>query len=163
MTRLNVLHNGLGDRVSVLCGDLRQHRELFKAGSYDLVVSNPPYFAASSGKEAKTEEIAAARGEKECTLKDVIEAASYLLRWGGSFTVVYRPERLSELICAMSSAGIEPKRLRMVQHTADSAPNMVLLEGRRGGRTGLKVEPPLIMVTSEGFDTDEIKRIYHRK
>ena len=76
---------------------------------------------------------------------------------------MYRPERLSELFCTMTAAGIEPKRLRMVQYKAYSAPNMVLVEGRRGGRPGLKIEPPLIMAYLNGTDSKEIKRIYHRK
>jgi len=163
LTRDNAALNGLDGRVNVLSGDLRRHRELLKAGTYDLVVTNPPYFAGGSGKTAKEETIALARGECECTLADIVEAAVYLARWGGSFAIVYRPERLSELFCAMTAAGIEPKRLRMVQYKVQSAPNMVLVEGRRGGRPGLIVEPPLIMANADGSDTDEIKKIYHRR
>lgn len=163
LTRRNVALNGLDGRVTVTCGDLRRHRELFQAGAYDLVVTNPPYFPGGSGKSAKSEAIALARDERECTLADIVEAAAYLTRWGGSFALVYRPERLSELFCTMTAAGIEPKRLRMVQYKAYSAPNMVLVEGRRGGRPGLKIEPPLIMAYLNGTDSKEIKRIYHRK
>lgn len=163
LTRDNAALNGLDGRVNVICGDLRRHRELLQAGAYDLVITNPPYFAGGSGKSAKEQAIALARGERECTLADIVEAAAYLTRWGGSFALVYRPERLSELFCTMTAAGIEPKRLRMVQYKAYSAPNMVLVEGRRGGRPGLKIEPPLIMAYLSGSDSEEIKRIYHRK
>jgi tRNA1Val (adenine37-N6)-methyltransferase len=160
LTRRNVSLNGLEEKVKVICGDVRRHREFFEAGAYDLVVTNPPYFAGGSGKTAKEEAKALARDERECTLSDIVEAAAYLIRWGGSFAIVYRPERLSELFCAMTAAGIEPKRLRMVQYKVYSAPNMVLVEGRRGGRPGLKIEPPLIMTHLDGTDTEEIKRIY---
>jgi len=163
LTRKNAAVNGLDGRINALSGDLRRHRELFKAGDYDLVITNPPYFAGDSGKDARDESIAFARGERECTLTDIVEAASYLIRWGGSFALVYRPERLSELFCAMTAAGIEPKRLRMVQYKSQSAPNMVLVEGRRGGRRGLQIEPPLIMANPDGSDTDEIKKIYRRE
>lgn len=162
LTRRNVSLNGLDSKINVICGDIRRHRELFQAGAYDLVVTNPPYFADGSGKTVSAEAMALARGERECTLSDIVEAAAYLMRWGGSFAIVYRPERLSELFCTMTAAGIEPKRLRMVQYKAHSAPNMVLVEGRRGGRTGLKIEPPLIMTHLDGSDTEEIKRIYRR-
>ncbi|HHU05467.1 MAG TPA: tRNA1(Val) (adenine(37)-N6)-methyltransferase [Clostridiales bacterium] len=162
LTRRNVSLNGLEEKVKVICGDVRRHREFFEAGAYDLVVTNPPYFAGGSGKTAKEEAKALARDERECTLSDIVEAAAYLIRWGGSFAIVYRPERLSELFCAMTAAGIEPKRLRMVQYKVYSAPNMVLVEGRRGGRPGLKIEPPLIMTHLDGTDTEEIKRIYRR-
>jgi len=162
LTRRNASLNGLDEKIKVICGDIRNHRELLKAGAYDLVVSNPPYFAGGSGKTAKTEARALARDERGCTLSDLVEAAAYLTRWGGSFAVVHRPERLSELLCTMSAAGIEPKRLRMVQYKARSAPNLVLVEGRRGGRPGLKIEPPLILTEDDGSDTEEIKRIYRR-
>lgn len=162
LTRRNVSLNCLEEKVKVICGDVRRHREFFEAGAYDLVVTNPPYFAGGSGKTAKEEAKALARDERECTLSDIVEAAAYLIRWGGSFAIVYRPERLSELFCAMTAAGIEPKRLRMVQYKVYSAPNMVLVEGRRGGRPGLKIEPPLIMTHLDGTDTEEIKRIYRR-
>lgn len=162
LTRRNVSLNCLEEKVKVICGDIRRHREFFEAGAYDLVVTNPPYFAGGSGKTAKEEAKALARDERECTLSDIVEAAAYLIRWGGSFAIVYRPERLSELFCAMTAAGIEPKRLRMVQYKVYSAPNMVLVEGRRGGRPGLKIEPPLIMTHLDGTDTEEIKRIYRR-
>ncbi len=163
LTRENAALNGLSDRINVICGDIRRHREHFEAGAYDLVVTNPPYFAEASGKSAKTLPIATARDERQCSLSDIVEAAAYLTRWGGRFAIVYRPERLSELFCAMTAAGLEPKRLRMVQYKAASAPNLVLVEGRRGGRPGLTIEPPLIMAEPDGTDTAEIKKIYRRR
>ena len=163
ITQINVDLNGLSDRINVKCSDIRDHRELFAAGSYDLVVTNPPYFAQASGKSAKTLPIATARDERECALSDIVEAAAYLTRWGGRFAIVYRPERLNELFCAMTALGLEPKRLRMVQYMAGTAPSLVLVEGRRGGKPGLKIEPPLIMALDDGSDSAEIKKIYHRK
>jgi tRNA1Val (adenine37-N6)-methyltransferase len=160
---VNVKENGLVDRVRVICGDLRRCREFFEAGAYDLVISNPPYFTEGGGKSAGTEAIATARDERSCTLFDLCAVASYLTRPGGRFAVVFRPERLSELLCTMSAAGIEPKRLRLVQYKAYSAPNMVLVEGHRGGRIGLSVDPTLIMANSDGSDTEEIRKIFHMK
>lgn len=142
--RQSVEKNGLSDRVAVIHGDLREHRRLFDAGSYDLVVSNPPYFPKNSGRTAPDPRRAAARDERSCTLADLCAAAAYLLRWGGLFTLVHRPERLSEVFCGMAGCGIEPKRLRPVCHRADSAPSLVLIEGKRGAKPGLKFEPPLL-------------------
>ncbi|MEL7604177.1 MAG: methyltransferase, partial [Bacillota bacterium] len=105
---------------------------------------------------------ATAREEKSCTLKDLCLAARWALRWGGSFALVHRPERLSEAFCAMTQAGIEPKRLRLVSHSALKAPSLVLIEGRRGGRSGLKIEAPLVLTDVTGGDSDELQRIYKR-
>ena len=159
--RENLALNGLSDRAEIRCGDLRERGDLPEAGSFDLVVSNPPYFASGSGYTAPEEHRAAARDERFCTLHDVCRAAAYLCRWGGSFAVVHRPERLSELLCAMTGCGLEPKRLRLVSPRADRAPSLVLVEGRRGGKPGLTIEPPLVLQDETGADSAEIQRIYH--
>ena len=162
LARANMERNGFSDCSEIVCGDIRRHRELFKSGAFDLVVSNPPYFPVRSGRLSPDKERAAARGETDCTLEDICAAAAFLCRTGGRVCFVHKPERLSELFCAMSARGIEPKRLRLVCHTQNSAPNLVLVEGRRGGNPGLKIEPPLILRNPDGTETDEILKIYHR-
>lgn len=159
----NVEMNGQGERVRIVLGDIRCHRDIFPAEAYDHVVSNPPYFPTISGKNAPDERRATARDERSCTLAELCAAAAYLCRWGGSFSLVHRPERLSEVFCAMTAAGIEPKRLRLVSHREDSAPNLVLIEGRRGGKPGLVIEPSLSLTDPDGTDSLEIRRIYHRE
>ena len=159
----NILVNGFESQAVTVLGDLREHRKLFKAESFDHVVSNPPYFPTASGKSAPDELRATARDERNCTLSDLCTAASYLCRWGGIFSLVHRPERLSEVFCAMSSVGIEPKRLRMVCHRHGTAPNLVLVEGKRGGKPGLSIEPVLYLTNPDGTDSDEVQKIYHRE
>ena len=154
--------NGLSARSRIVTGDIRQHRQLFPSGSFDLVVANPPYFPLGSGAVSPDEGRAAARGELSCTLEDICTAAAFLCRTGGRFSLVHKPERLSEVLCCMSRHGLEPKRLRLVCHRAELAPNLALIEGRRGGRPGMKVEPLLILRNADGEETDEVKRIYRR-
>ena len=158
--RENMAANGFPPE-NILEGDLREHRKLFDAGSFDLVLSNPPYFPVKGGFNAPDDKRATARDERSCTMDDLCKAAGYLVKWGGAFTVVPRPERLSALLCALTKYGLEPKRLRMVQHKASSAPNLILVEARRGGKAGLTIEPPLILANDDGSDTDEVKNIYH--
>lgn len=162
LARENMAENGLSQRTEIICGDIRAHRELFRSGAFDLVAVNPPYFAVGSGALSPKSGRDAARGETECSLGEICAAAAYLLCTGGSFNLVYRTERLSELFCAMSAAGLEPKRLRLVCHKAASAPNLALVEGRRGAKPGLKVEPVLVLANDDGSETGEYKRIYHR-
>lgn len=158
----NMAANGLTERSDVICGDIRRVKELFKAGSFDLVAANPPYFPRESGVQCADITRAGARGELECTLEDICVAAQWLLRTGGGFSLVHRPERLSEVFCTMTTHGIEPKRLRCVQARAESAPSLVLIEGKRGGKPGLKMMPPLILTALDGGESEEYKRIYHR-
>ena len=159
----NMARNGFSGRSRLLCGDIRQHRELFPSGSFDLVVANPPYYPLGSGALSPDPARAAARGETDCSLEELCQAAAWLCRSGGSFCLVHKPERLSELMCCLSRHGLEPKRLRLVCHRRDAAPNLVLLEARRGGRPGLRLEPCLILREEDGSESAEVRRIYHRK
>ena len=162
LSRLSLEANGCAN-ASIVEGDMRNHRSLFTAGAYDLVVSNPPYFPVKGGYSAPDEARRIAREEICCTLSDVCAAAAWLCKWGGAFYMVHRPERLSEICCAASSVGLEPKRLRMVQYKYDAPPNLVLIEFRRGAKPGMTVEKPLILANPDGSDTDEIIEMYHRE
>ena len=159
----NMARNGFSGRSRLLCGDIRHHRELFPSGSFDLVVANPPYYPLGSGALSPDPARAAARGETDCSLEELCRAAAWLCRSGGSFCLVHKPERLSELMCCLSRHGLEPKRLRLVCHRRDAAPNLVLLEARRGGKPGLRLEPCLILREEDGSESAEVRRIYHRK
>lgn len=162
LARLNLEANSLGERGAVITGDIRRVRELFPSGAFPLVVSNPPYFTAGSGKLSPDPARASARSETDCSFEDICAAAEYLCPTGGSFNLVHRPERLSEIFCVMTAHGLEPKRLRAVCPRASSAPSLVLVEGRRGGKPGLIIEPPLVLQNSDGSETDEVRKIYHR-
>ena len=163
LARENLARNGLGERSRILTGDIREHRSLFSHGSFDLAVANPPYFAAGSGASSPDPARAGAREERDCTLPELCAAAAFLLPTGGRFCLVHRPERLAELLMCMRESGLEPKRLRFVSARAESAPNLVLAEGRRGGRPGLIVEPPLVLQDAEGRESGEVRRIYRRE
>ena len=138
LARRNLAENGLSGVIRT--GDLRRVREQFPAGRFDLVVSNPPYFPAGSGESGGS-----ARMELCCTLTQVCAAAAFLLKNGGRFALVHRPERLAGLMEALGQSGLEPKRLQMVQHDRDKPPSAVLVEAVRQGRPGLSVLPTLIL------------------
>ena len=162
LCRENLKENGFSSRTEIICGDIKDHKSLVTAGEFDLVVSNPPYFPVNSGYSAPGKERATAREEKDCTLQDILRAAKWALRWGGAFAMVHRPERLSEIFCAMTEAGIEPKRLRLVSYSREKAPNLILVEGKRGAKKGLTIEKPLILTDENGKDSEEVMKIYKR-
>lgn len=143
-TQANICLNGLEGRMSAVCGDLREMVTPENCDRYDLVVCNPPYYPAGSGKISADEAKAIARTELCCTLGDVCRCAAGLLKTGGRFCIVHKPERMAELIYTMHNVGLEPKRLRFVQSSADAAPSLVMVEGKRGAKAGLVIEPPYI-------------------
>ena len=126
--------NDWTERVTRRTGDLRETAVLPAAGS-----------GASAAGEARQ----AAREEVGCTLADVCAAAARVLRWGGRFALVHRPERLSDLFCTLRAHGLEPKRLRFVASSAENAPSLALVEARRGGNAGLSVEPMLFIGSAD--------------
>ena len=163
LAKNNMELNGLADRVEIITADLRSWRVPELSGSFDLVVSNPPYFPVASGKSSDNPCIAIAREERMCTLLDVCKAAAYYTKWGGSFSLVHRPERLAEAMHLLSSNGLEPKRLRLVHSRLDAAPSLVLIDAKRGASPGLTILPPLKLYDENGNDSDEVREIYHRQ
>ena len=147
-----------------LQGDLREIRTLLPAHSFRLVTCNPPYFPAGSGYLCPEDSRRRARHEQEesCTIGEVCDAAAWLLQYGGRFCLCQRPERLTDVLLAMRQAGLEPKRLRFVHHTAAASPSLFLLEARLGGRPGLTAEPPLLLRGPDGGETEDVRRAYFR-
>ncbi len=127
-----------------------------------VVVCNPPYYPPACGKVSADNARRTARSETEASLADICAAASYLLRWGGKFCLVHKPERLTDTACALREAGMEPKRLRFVQNRPDTAPSLFLIEGCRGGKPGVDIQPPLLLQTDTGAPTGELNVIYFR-
>ena len=158
MMARNAAVNGLP--LSVMQADLRNRTGL-PSGQFRLVVSNPPYFAPHTGAVSEGRR-GQARAELTASLDDICAAAARLLQWGGRLCLVYRPERLAALMTAAAAHGLEPKRLRFVQHTAGSAPSLLLLECRRGGKPGLTIEPPLLLRLPDGSESPDVRRAYFR-
>jgi tRNA1Val (adenine37-N6)-methyltransferase len=114
-------------------------------GAVDLVVTNPPYRIARSGKVNPDEQRAIARHEIAITLGDLLEVAYRLLKVGGRFATVYPAQRTADLLSAMRNARIEPKRFQSVHSLPDETAKLVLVEGVKEGRRGIVVDPPLII------------------
>lgn len=162
LAKKNAFHNKIEDRMQVFHTDLKDVAERFEAGSFDAVVSNPPFMQMGGGIPTGREELLCARMELRCTIDDVCRAASYLLKFGGSFSLVYRPSRLSDLFAALLKNNMQPKRMRLVQDTVFAEPSLVLLEARKGGGSGIKLLPTLVLKSEDGSESEETKRIYMR-
>ncbi len=163
MALRSVMYNNLGDKIDIVCGDIKEVDTLFKRESFDAVVSNPPYISGSHGLENPSEPKNIARHEILLTLEDVVKAAAYLLKVGGSFAMVHKPFRLAEIIRLLSSYRLEPKRMLLVQPYEDKEPNMVLIEAFKGGNSMIKIEPTLVTYNRDGSYTDELLKRYNMR
>jgi len=153
--------NGLSDRTEFLQCDITTLTP-DKFGYFDFVITNPPYYSVESGHLSDTSGRKNARSETLCSLQDLCRCAGSLLQTGGKFFLVYKPERLNEVFRQMAQNRIEPKRVRLVEHHAGSVPGIVLVEGRKDGRPGIRFEPTLLLYKEDGREmTEEAKAIYH--
>ena len=152
--------NNLQDRVSMIQGDVKEAAGLFPSASFDVVTTNPPYINEKHGLTNPHEPKNIARHEIYLCLEDVIKAGAYVLREGGIFTMIHKPFRLPEIISLMKKYRLEPKRMRLVQPYVNKEPNMVLIEGVKGGNPMIKIDPALIVYKDVNVYTDEIYEIY---
>ena len=125
-----------------------------------MVTSNPPYMTQNHGLTNPESHKAIARHELLCTLEDVVAAAAGLLKSGGRFYMVHRPQRLDEIFGVIKRYGMEPKRMRLVYPFIDKEANMVLIESIKGAKPMLKVEKPLVIYADKGVYTKEVHDLY---
>lgn len=162
IARRNVELNGLSEKISVVEGDYRMYRELFKAESFDLAIANPPYTPLTNGAANKISGIARARHEFTATLEDVVTAARFVLKFHGVFCMIHLASRLCEIVDALHRHQMEMKRLRLIQPKADREANLIMLEAVVGANAGnLKIMPPLVVHNADGSYTEEIYKIYN--
>lgn len=160
MARRSVILNQLEHKIHIVEGDIKEAASIFGAASFDVVTCNPPYMIGQHGIQNPDAPKAIARHEILCTLEDVICQAAKLLKPGGHFYMVHRPFRLAEMITLMTQYRLEPKRMQLVYPFIDKEPNMVLIEGVRGGRSRMQVEKPLIVYKEPGVYMPEIYDVY---
>lgn len=131
-------------------------------GRYDLVACNPPYKKSGAGAVSAENAARAARHETLCTLEDVISTGARLLKNGGRLCLCHRPERLVDIMTLMREFKVEPKRLRLVQQRAETKPWLLLIEGKKGSRPGLTIEPALIVEDENGEYSRQMSEIYNK-
>ncbi len=162
LIRRNAALNSLSDRVTAVEADVRSLSVRDTGGEIAAVFSNPPYMKPGTGKANASPEMNAARREENGTVRDFCLAAARLLRWGGCFTVVYRPDRLTELTVSLRETGLEPKRAVFVHPSASAPPSLVLIEAKKGAGEGLLFSRPLVVFrdADNSLYTDDMRAVY---
>ena len=163
MATRSILHNGLEEKIKIVNGDIKEAVEIFGPASFDVITTNPPYMIGQHGIANASDAKTIARHEVLCTLDDILRQSAKILRPGGRFYMVHRPFRLAEIFSKIVELKIEPKRMRMVHPFIDKEPNMVLIEGTRGGNSRMTVERPLVVYKEVGIYSDELLGEYGLK
>ena len=152
----NIRTNALNGRMESIFGDLRRLHQWVEPGSYSCCVSNPPYFSAG----AISRSTPLARHDQCCSAEDLFSAAAHALKFGGDFFLVHKPDQLAHLCACASHVKLEPKRLCLVRHSPDKEISLILLQCRKGGRPGLKLEE-LCLFDNDRQPTGAYRKIYH--
>ena len=157
----SILYNHLEDKIELLNIDMKQLRNIYSSDSVDVITCNPPYFKyLETSNLNEDEHKVIARHEKMITLEDIVLLARYLLKNNGVLAMIHRTDRLIEIINLFQKYGLEVKKLRFVYPKLNSESNMVLIEGRKNGKVGLKLLAPLYAHNDDGSYTEEILKMF---
>ena len=166
LIRRNAALNSFGNIITPIHSDVRDIRPSDVGGELDAVFSNPPYMKSDSGKRNVFDEKYIARHEVHGGIDDFCAAAARLLKFGGLFYCVYRPDRLSDLMAAMRAHRLEPKVMIFVHADTKSAPSSVLVRAKKGAAPSMKLCRPLFLHTADDVDgsarpmSDDARIIY---
>ena len=163
MASRSVVYNHLEHCIRIFEMNLKNVSKYFGKEQFDAVTVNPPYMKVGKGICCPEERKALARFEIACTLEDVIVNAREVLKQNGRIYMVHRADRLIDVITVMKETGLEPKRLCFVHPSVGKRPNLLLIEGIKRGRPGLKLSDPIYVYNENGTFTEQIETIYGRR
>ena len=163
MASRSIKLNNLQDKFEIINANIKDIFNILEPHKYDVVVTNPPYKKADTGVKSIEKKQLISRHEVECTLEDIIEKSSKLLKDLGEFYMVHRAERLVDIMCLLRKYKLEPKNIRFVHSKSDDKPSLILIRAVRSAKEFLKIDKPLVIYKDNGEYTDEILEIYDKK
>ena len=157
----SIISNKMDKQISFVNYDIKNLVDEKYEGKYDIVTCNPPYFKYKEGSLINQNKNKMIARHEVCTnLEEVIKISSYILKTNGTMALVHRPERLMEILFLMRKYNIEPKKMRFVYPKEDRDANMVLIEGSKNGKIGLRMLAPLIIYNNNGDYTEEVRKMF---
>ncbi len=153
--------NSLENQIKIVNDDINKIYKNYDSGSFDLITCNPPYFKYTDSSKINISDYKTfARHEITLNLQQIFSIAKYLLNNNGAIAIVHRPQRLIEIIEEMRKNNIEPKKMQLVYPHEKSEANILLIEGRKNGKPGLKILEPIISHDNNGQYTNQIKKFF---
>lgn len=160
LAQKNITYNAGEDKVTIIRADIRELRNTFQPGTFDMVISNPPFYPPKTGRINPDSQKAVSRHELHGTLADFTAVSSYLLKLSGRFVTIYPCSRIADLIDEMRKVAIEAKTLQFIHPTLKDPANLILVEGIKGAGKEAKVLPPLALYDSLGNYTEQVKELF---
>ncbi|MGY3778657.1 tRNA1(Val) (adenine(37)-N6)-methyltransferase [Isobaculum melis] len=164
MAQRSVKLNHLEDKITIIQDDLKQAPTLIGKDKVDIVTCNPPYFTSRpTSQKNPNEHLAIARHEIHTNLEEVIRTTSELLKMNGKAYFVHRPERLVDILTTMASYRLAPKKIRLVYPKMGKDANILLIEGIKDGKQGLKIQAPLYVFDENDDYLPEVRAMLYGK
>jgi len=160
IAKLNVEENMMEENISIICKNMKKVNRSDFHGPVDLIACNPPYRKNNSGRISSNKQKAVAKHEIKATFSDVVETAVRLLDISGKLIIIYPAERMVDALSQMRKFRIEPKKIRLIHSRENTEARLMIVEGIKGGRSGVKVSSPLIIYKKNGSYSDETKKMY---
>lgn len=153
--------NNLDNQIELINDNIKNLKKIFDTETFDIITCNPPYFKKKDDSIINENKIKSiARHELEMELEDVMIISKALLKNEGSLVLVHRTDRLIEIIELMKKHNIEPKRMRLIYPKVNAESNLVLIDGRKNGKEGLKILPPLYIHNDDNSYTSEVLEMF---
>ena len=153
--------NNLESRIKIINGDINEIYDSFETETFDIITCNPPFFKVSDGSNFNDSDYKTiARHEIKLNLDQIFKISKKLLKNNGNIVMVHRPERLVDIITSMKKYNIEPKRIQFVYPKKDKDANILLIEGKKNGRPGIKIEPPIYTHDENGEYSMQVKNFF---
>lgn len=163
LAKKSVTLNNLDNQIEIINDDINKLYKNIESDSVDTITCNPPFFKLNGNSKLNNcDSKAIARHEINLTLEDIFKIAKKILKNNGNIAIVHRPERIVDIIILMKQNNIEPKRIRFVYPKKNKESNILLIEGTKNGKSGIKIESPLITHLENGEYTYEIKKYFER-
>jgi tRNA1(Val) A37 N6-methylase TrmN6 len=158
--RRNVEHNGLGHRVRIFHGDLREAAVVAELGGpFDLITGTPPYFAVAAATAAMDEQRAYARIEHRGGVESYVATAARLLARDGWFVVCGDADATDRVDCAALAYGLAVCGRTVVVPRAGRPPLFGVWALRHHGQARPEVERELTLRDHHGARTDDARRL----
>lgn len=163
MAKRSIKLNNLQDKFEIINNNIKNLENILEIGTFDAVVTNPPYKKVGTGIINENEKKLVSRHEITANLEDFIKISAKLLKDKGSLYMVHRPDRLADIIEFLRKYKLEPKKIRFIQPSIEKEANLLLIKATKNAKPFLKMEKPLYVYKENGEYTDEIFKIYNKE
>jgi len=140
----NIVHNSMGNQVSIVHGDILNLGDRFESESFDQVITNPPYYEAENFKASPHPGKAQANVESHVGLEEWLHFCVSMLRPKGTLTLIHRAEKGCEAMGVLRHH-IGNVIVFPLWPTEKKPALRVIIQGKKGVKGNTILHPGLVL------------------